>query len=296
MSVVLRWLVEYAWVLYVVCAVGALIYLVRALGAQRERSLAVFTLEHETATVRAVRAWAIVFVFIAVGLVVFISVSFLVNNVPAYDPELPAATSTPRSGVDLPTPGATSTLTDTGMMLTLTPEVVASPSSVPTLPPTEPPVPEATVTPTATPVATGPLSGEMAVGFGDFGRLVGYELSSAQVASGDRLVVTLYWQGLGGTSPVDYTVFTHLLSEQGVLIAQHDGPPAQGAAPTSTWEAGEIIQDTHQLTFRSEGADYAGPATVMVGLYDPGNPSARLTTSEGQDYVILPVAVSVLSP
>ncbi len=294
MTVVLRWLIEYAWALYVVCAIGALVYLVRALGAQRERGLALFTLEHETATVRAVRAWAMVFVFIAIGLVVFISVSLMASSVPAHDPELPLATSTPRSGVELPTPSATSTPADAGTMPALTPEVVTSPSPVPTLLPTEPPTPEAT--PSATPVATGPLSGQMAVGFGDFGRLVGYELSSAQVAAGDAFLVTLYWQGLEGTSSTDYTVFTHLLSEEGLLIAQHDGPPARGAAPTTTWEAGQIIQDTHQLTFRSEGNEYTGPATVMVGLYDPGDPGARLTTSEGQDFVVLPVPITVVSP
>jgi hypothetical protein len=33
MRILLRWLVEYAWAFYVVCAIGALIYLVRALAA-----------------------------------------------------------------------------------------------------------------------------------------------------------------------------------------------------------------------------------------------------------------------
>lgn len=296
MRIVLGWLVEYAWVFYVVCAIGALVYLVRALAAQRQRSLALFTLEHETATVRAVRAWATVFAFIAVALIVFISATFLVNNVPAYDPELPVPTSTPRSGVDPPTPSVTSTPTDTITMPTLAPES-ATPLSLTQPPdPTEPPTPALTPTPTSTPVAVGSLSGQMDVGFGDFGRLTSYEVSAAQISPGEPLIVTLYWRGLEGTSPVNYTVFTHLISEDGSLIAQHDGPPANGAAPTSTWEPGQIIQDTHQLTFSSGGEDYVGPATVMVGLYDPDDPGARLVASQGQDYVILPVTVSVAPP
>lgn len=294
MRVLLRWLVQYSWAFYVVCAIGVLIYLVRALSAQRERSLALFTIEHETATVRAVRAWVMVFAFVAIALVVFISGSFLINHDAAYDPQSPVSTSTPSSGVKPPTPSTTPTGTDT--MKTPTSASEAPPSS-PTPPPspTEPPTEDSAETPTPTPMPTGPLSGEMDVLFGSFGQLTGYELSSAEIAAGEPLVVTLYWQGLEGTGPVDYTVFTHLLSPDGQLIAQHDGPPASGTVPTSGWEAGETIQDTHQLTFRAEASDYAGPATVMVGFYDPGDVNARVATDTGQDYVILPVTVNVAS-
>ena len=292
MKILLRWLVEYAWAFYVVCAIGALIYLVRALSAQRERSLALFTIEHETATVRAVRAWVMVFAFVAFALVVFISATFMANNVPAYDPTSPRPTPTQSSGVNPPTPGATVTLTDAITMPTRSSETPAPPPPTSPVDPTEPPTPAPT--PTSAPVAAGPLSGGMDVQFGDFGRLTGYELSSAQIASGESLAVTLYWQGLAGSSPVNYTVFTHLLAEDGQLIAQHDGPPANGSAPTNTWEAGETIQDPHQLTFKSEAGDYTGPATVMVGLYDPGNINARVNTNQGQDYVILPVTVNVV--
>jgi hypothetical protein len=33
----------------------------------------------------------------------------------------------------------------------------------------------------------------------------------------------------------------------------------------------------------------------MVGLYDPGNINARVNTNQGQDYVVLPVTVNVVS-
>jgi hypothetical protein len=295
MRILLRWLVEHVWIFYVTCAIGALIYLVRALVAQRERNLALFTLEHETATVRAVRAWAMMFLFIAAALVIFIGVTYALPRLPAYNPESPLPTSTPSSGVELPTPSVTVPLTGSVTMPTF-PSQTATPS-VATLPPnpTAPPTSGPTNTPTATSIAAGPLSGELNVVFGDFGRVMGYQLSSAQVAVGEPLVLTLYWQGLEGRSPTDYIVFTHLLSQDGRLIAQHDGPPAGGNEPTGEWEAGETIEDTHRMVFGSEDEDYTGPATIAVGLYDPGNMSARVMTSEGQDYVSLPVTINVVS-
>jgi len=294
MKILLRWLVEHAWIFYVVCAIGALIHLVRALVAQREHGLALFTLERETATVRAIRAWATTFVFIGVALVVFIAVTYALPRLPACNPESPFATPTPRSGVELPTPSVTPTLTDTVALPTFPP-----PTAVPvvaTLPPnpTAAVTPGPTDTPTVTPLAAGAPAGTLEVAFGDFGVLTGYRLSSTQLVSGQPFVLTLYWQGLGGRSPTDYTVFTHLFSQDGRLIAQHDGPPAGGNAPTGTWQAGQTMEDIHQMTFRPDGQDYAGPATIIVGLYDPGNMSDRVVTSEGQDFVSLPVTILVV--
>jgi len=294
MRILLQWLVEHAWIFYVVCAIGALIYVVRALVAQRERSLALFTLEHETATVRAVRAWATVFVFIALAILVFIGVTFALPRLPAYDPELPLPTSTPSSGLEPLTPTVTVTVTSSITIPTLPPQT-ATPL-LPTIPPSPTPAstPAPTETPTPTAAAPGVASGEVDVGFGDFGRLIAYQLSSTQVAAGQPIVLTLYWQGLESTSPTDYTVFTHLLSADGNLLAQHDGPPAGGNEPTSDWGAGETIEDTHQMAFNSAGQEYSGPATIVVGLYDPEDVSTRVLTSEGQDQVPLPVTIDVV--
>lgn len=299
MSILLRWLIEHVWVLYVACAIGALIYLVRALAAQREQSLAMFTLEHETATTRAVKAWAMVFLFIATSLVVFMGTRFVQASFPGYDPTASVATETPRSGLNPPTPSVTPTLTDAMTVPTLTPQTGTSASPTqppePTVSPTTSPTASAQITPTATAVAEGPLSGSVQVQFGSFGELIGWELSSAEVAVGEPLVLTLYWRGLEGESPTDYTVFTHLLSQEGALIAQHDGPPAGGTKGTTDWGAGETIVDSHELSFTSQAADRTGPATVIVGLYDPENIDARVSTNQGQDYVALPVTVNVIA-
>jgi hypothetical protein len=298
MTILLRWLIDHVWVFYIGCAIGALIYLVRALAAQREQSLAMFTLEHEAATARAVRAWAMVFFFIVVSLVIFIGTRLVLASYPAYDPAMPVPTSTPSSGVNPPTPSPSTTVTDTITLPTLPaatatpPEATApsDPTAAPTPAPTESPAP----TPSTTPAVAGPLSGSLDVRFGDFGMLVGWQLSATEIGVGEPLVLTLVWQGLEGDTSTNYTVFTHLLSQNGELIAQHDGPPAGGAQNTSSWSAGQVIEDTHQLSFRSGVEDPTGPARVIVGLYDPADIGNRLTTSLGQDYVELPVTINVV--
>jgi len=299
MKILLRWLIDHVWLFYVACAIGVLVYLVRALAAQREQSLAMFTLEHETATARAVKAWAMVFLFVALSLLIFIGTRFVLASYPEYDPSFPLPTPTPRSGVSPPTPSATSTVSDLMTMPTLgaetaTPATPMTSPPNPTAPPTSAPSPTPSPTPPATAVGEGPLSGSVSVQFGDFGALVGWELSSGQVTVGEPLILTLYWQGLEGNAPTNYTVFTHLISHDGELIAQHDSPPAGGTRNTTEWSAGETVKDTHQLSFRSGAAEHTGPASIVVGLYDPQNVGDRVMTGEGQDRAVLPVTVSVI--
>jgi len=298
MTIILRRLIDNVWVFYVGCAIGALIYLVRALAAQREQSLAMFTLEHEAATARAVRAWAMVFFFVVISLVIFIGTRLVLASYPVYDPAMPAPTSTPSSGVNPPTPSPTTTMTDTITLPTLSAATATAPAATAPVDATPPPTPAPTESaePTATPTeaVAGPLSGSLDVRFGDFGALVGWQLSATEIRVGDPLILTLVWQGLEGDTSTDYTVFTHLLSQDGELLAQHDGPPAGGNQNTSTWSAGQVIEDTHQLSFRSGIDDATGPARVIVGLYDPADIGNRFVTSLGQDYVELPVTVNVV--
>ncbi len=126
---------------------------------------------------------------------------------------------------------------------------------------------------------------------GEFGELLGYELESTELAAGQAFRLTLYWRALND-APIEipYTVFTQLLAADGHLIAQHDGPPAANERPTTTWVGGEVIADTHTLTFGDPA--YVGPATLIVGLYDPAT-VARVGTSQGQDHVVLPADVVV---
>jgi hypothetical protein len=118
--------------------------------------------------------------------------------------------------------------------------------------------------------------------FGGIAKLVGYDLDDGASARSD-ISLTLYWQALG-TIDKEYAVFIHLLNEQNVILAQHDGPPASGDAPTSSWLAGEFIKDDHLLPV--ELPLLPGRYRIVVGIYEPDT-GHRLTTSTGDDSLVL---------
>lgn len=284
MTILLQWLIEYTWVLYPLCALGFIVYVVRALSAQRDRRLAQFILERETAAARVVRAWAMALVFVVIGAVIFASATFIFPNLDIGP--LPP-TPTLEAGLELTTPTFTPAPSPTTFVSV--PTFTPASNQVPTPPPPEP-------TETPTPESPGmpdlAVTGEVNVRFGDFARLLSYGLPADEITTTQPLMLTLQWQALDGTSPLDYLVFTHLLAEDGHLIAQHDGPPAAGARPTTGWTAGETIVDTHPMSFYDTA--YTGPATIAVGMYDPANPSVRVSTEMGNDYVILPVTLNIV--
>jgi 4-amino-4-deoxy-L-arabinose transferase-like glycosyltransferase len=98
------------------------------------------------------------------------------------------------------------------------------------------------------------------------GRLVGYDLADTRVAPGGALDLVLYWQPTETTGE-RLTVFVHLVDEQGVIVGQSDSEPAGGSRPTSSWLPDEFIADRHSV--RVHGDALLGPATLLVGLYDP---------------------------
>jgi hypothetical protein len=126
--------------------------------------------------------------------------------------------------------------------------------------------------------------------FGDAIRLIGFDPPPATVDPARPVPITLYWQAPVGDIPTAYTVFVHLLADDGRLIAQSDAIPAGGARPTNEWLAGEYVRDAHELVWREAG--YAGPARLAVGLYDPLT-GARLPTADGGDLFLLPFSLTV---
>jgi hypothetical protein len=95
--------------------------------------------------------------------------------------------------------------------------------------------------------------------------------------------LTLYWQSL---CPIetDYTVFVHLVDQEGTIWAQRDSMPVDGERPTSAWQLGEIIGDTHVMTIDVEGPREG--YVVEVGLYDH-NTGTRLPLSSGATAITL---------
>lgn len=138
MRILVQQLVEYAWVFYVVCAPGALIFSIRAFRAQRQRSLALFTLERERAASQMVQALAMALVFVIIAAAVFFSTTFILPELPIYSTgNLPSTLSAGyRDASDHTYPQPMPTLR-------------------PTLTPTSPPAAAPTLSPPPTPAPTG---------------------------------------------------------------------------------------------------------------------------------------------
>lgn len=77
-------------------------------------------------------------------------------------------------------------------------------------------------------------------------RLFGYDYSGRDLHPGDTLDVTLYWQALHINLP-PYTVEVHLVDEQGRVLAQADSRPVNGTSPTTDWQLGQQVIDTHTV-------------------------------------------------
>lgn len=100
--------------------------------------------------------------------------------------------------------------------------------------------------------------------FGDLATLLGYDLT-APAARADALQVTLYWRA-EGASATPYAGTVQLLDADGILRAQRDQQPGDGAYPTVGWLAGEVLTDTYRVALPPDlpPGDYA----VIVKLYE----------------------------
>jgi hypothetical protein len=105
--------------------------------------------------------------------------------------------------------------------------------------------------------------------FGTGIRLLGYGIVKQDSPGGGASVrLTLYLQALA-TMDRSYTIFTHLLDGQSRIWGQEDATPLRGAAPTTTWLAGEVIADEFVLVTKP-GAP-PGEYDLEIGFYDSGN-------------------------
>ena len=105
-----------------------------------------------------------------------------------------------------------------------------------------------------------------------------------QTARAGERVHALLWWSASATPPADYTVSVFLLDGAGVLRAQHDGFPADGARPTSTWAAEELLFDAHTLRLPKDLPP--GTYTLGVKLYTWWD-GAILLTADGAEYAVL---------
>lgn len=83
-----------------------------------------------------------------------------------------------------------------------------------------------------------------------------------------RLDLTLHWQALRPPD-ADYSVFVHLTNQpqvtgpQDIIVQGDRAHPVYGWAPTSRWEAGQVVRDDYRIVW-PEGRT---PTHLIVGMY-----------------------------
>jgi hypothetical protein len=122
--------------------------------------------------------------------------------------------------------------------------------------------------------------------------LLGYDLPEMNVEQGDGLAVTFYWQASEQLAQ-SLTVFVHLYTDDGVIVAQRDQIPVGGARPTTGWAPSEVLTDRYQL-FISEDVP-PGTYHLRVGWYNALT-AERFRLVDGQEFWPLPGEIQVTAP
>jgi 4-amino-4-deoxy-L-arabinose transferase-like glycosyltransferase len=101
-----------------------------------------------------------------------------------------------------------------------------------------------------------------------FGDEIMLESVRIQQTDDQRTVsVSLLWQAIEHPQK-DYTVFLHLINTNGDFAFGHDTQPVQNSYPTTIWQPGEYVLDTHVLELPEVDQVPAGVYTLVLGLYD----------------------------
>ena len=95
-------------------------------------------------------------------------------------------------------------------------------------------------------------------------RLTGVRLSSDSVHPGGTVGTELTW--VAERAPGDLRGFVQLIAPDGRLVAQQDGIPGGGYAPSTGWTLGEPVIDRRGLALPSDMAP--GDYVLIAGLYD----------------------------
>jgi hypothetical protein len=95
--------------------------------------------------------------------------------------------------------------------------------------------------------------------------LEGFELANAKIKRGEATALILYWRATKKLDR-DYTVFAHLASKDGSIIAGSDSQPKRGDLPTSQWRPGDLIVDATILPV-GQDAPVGENLRMEIGLY-----------------------------
>jgi hypothetical protein len=126
--------------------------------------------------------------------------------------------------------------------------------------------------------------------FGGSMQLLGDALEPGQARAGEKVVLKLRWRA---AAPMDhaYKVFVHVLDPSGQrVVAQRDAEPQDGKAPTTSWVAGEVLDDEYAVALPAALA--SGDYPVEVGVYDPRS-GERLSLASGENRFLLAAPLRV---
>lgn len=136
------------------------------------------------------------------------------------------------------------------------------------------------------------------VGLGETVRLLGYDLPTRTVRAGETLSLTLYWAAEQPTS-IRWSVFVHLLDDEGQVWGQHDKQPQDGVYPTDRWSGGEVVDDDYIIAVPADAPP--GEYRLEVGMYN-WITGERLTVFDADgmpvldNHVILESIILVMEP
>lgn len=127
--------------------------------------------------------------------------------------------------------------------------------------------------------------------------LLGFDLPSPAGSPGDTLPLSLYWQAR--TTPIaDAMVNVELRSAEGQTVLQRQASPAGDQAPTSSWQAGDIMRGWHDLVIPPDTP--AGMYQLEVRLSTDGQVSEPLISQQievsGRPHVFTPPASELPLP
>ena len=116
--------------------------------------------------------------------------------------------------------------------------------------------------------------------FDDKITLLGYDPSSSTVKAGETLRLDLYWKAQRKLD-ISYGVQARLVDSALNVYAQQDNAHP-GSYPTSWWEEGKYMKDTHCIAVPEDTPP--GQYLLQVGLYDPSTMQPRpvLSPAEGE--------------
>jgi len=111
-----------------------------------------------------------------------------------------------------------------------------------------------------------PVAHPLNADFGDAIHLLGYDLDTPAIRSGNALTVTLEWHT---RAPVDadYFLFIHVVNDRTERVAQVDVPLGTDRWPSRMWRPGRSFSTLHRVPLPPNLPN--GTYRLAIGVYDP---------------------------